>query len=52
VSRERPGEILDEGLRVIKQDKSSTVEVKRLDAEGESKNRKEETCRWQYLELN
>jgi len=36
VSRERPGEILKEGLRVIKQDKNSTVEVKPLDGEGET----------------
>jgi transposase len=36
VSRERPREILEEGLRVIKQDKDSTVEVKRLDGEGET----------------
>jgi len=36
VSRERPREILEEGLTVIKQDKDSTVEVKRLDGEGET----------------
>ena len=36
VSRQRPGEIPEEGLTVIKEDKDSTVEVKRLDGEGET----------------
>ena len=36
VSRERPREIPEGGLTVIKQDKDSTVEVKRLDGEGET----------------
>ena len=36
VSRQGPGEIPQEGLIVIKEDKDSTVEVKRLDGEGET----------------
>lgn len=36
VSRHRPGEIPQEGLTVIKEDKDSTVEVKRLDGDGET----------------
>jgi len=36
VSRQRPGEIPEEGLTVIKEDKDSTVKVKRLDGEGET----------------
>jgi transposase len=36
VSRQRPGEIPEEGLTVIKEDKDSTIEVKRLDGEGET----------------
>ena len=36
VSRERPSELPDGGLIVVKQDKDSTVEVKRLDGEGET----------------
>ena len=36
VSRHRPSEIPEEGLTVIKEDKDSTVEVKRLDGEGET----------------
>nr|AJG38141.1 transposase [bacterium enrichment culture clone fosmid MGS-K1] len=35
VSRQRPVEVQEEGLRVVKQDKDSTVEIKRLDAEEE-----------------
>ena len=36
VSRQRPGEIPKEGLTVIREDKDSTIEVKRLDGEGET----------------
>ncbi|MFC2042382.1 IS1634 family transposase [Chloroflexota bacterium] len=36
VSRERPSEIPEEGLTVVKENKDSTVEVKRLDGEGET----------------
>ena len=35
VSRNRPGEIPEEGLLVIKEDQDSTIEVKRLDRDGE-----------------
>lgn len=35
VSRERPSEIPEEGLTVVKENKDSTVEVKRLDGDGE-----------------
>ncbi len=36
VSRERPSEIPEEGLTVVKENKDSTVEVKRLDGKGET----------------
>jgi transposase len=36
VARERPSEIPEGGLIVVKEDKDSTVEVKRLDSEGET----------------
>ena len=36
VSRKRPGEIPEEGLTVVKQDRNSIVEAKRLDGEGET----------------
>jgi hypothetical protein len=35
VSKQRPLEAPEEGLRVVKQDKDSTVEIKRLDSEDE-----------------
>ncbi|MBM3300405.1 MAG: IS1634 family transposase, partial [Deltaproteobacteria bacterium] len=36
VSRERPSEIPEEGLTVVKENNDSTVEVKRLDSDGET----------------
>lgn len=36
VSRERPSEIPEEGLTVVKENRDSTVEVKRLDGDGET----------------
>ena len=36
VSRQRPREIPEEGFTMIKEDKDSTIEVKRLDGEGET----------------